>query len=452
MIGGMSGLIDRGRHPALLCVLVLAMQVGSILAADVTVITAGRIVNPESGQVLERHSIVIEGNRIVAVRPSGDGTPEGAKAIDLTNLTVMPGLIDTHTHLLHEHDLRLGFGNAAWFEQVVQRGTVKRALFGARSAREMLEAGFTTVRDLGNAGLNGDIALRDAISEGWVPGPRMMAATRAISLVGGQFDALPPESRALIAQEYAEINTIEDATKAVRQAFFDGADCIKIIADVGPRIMPVETMKAIVDEVRRVEKNGIGKRPVAAHAISDFAIRNAIEAGVDSIEHGYGITEPTMKTMAGKGVFLVLTEDSYDAAAISHIADVAKFWDLPRRSEQQKQIWKDLTRKRIAKAFELGVPIAFGSDSYVRIPGLTRGQRTILRLLAYADAGVSNAKVLETATSRAADLMGWSDRVGKIKPGMLADLIAVEGNPLMNLQSLKTVRFVMKDGAVVRRQ
>ena len=158
MIGGMSSLIDFGASSwprrALFCALACAIVAGSIFAADVTAIATGRIINPESGQVLERHSIIIEGNRIVAVRPSGDGTPGGAKTIDLTNLTVMPGLIDTHTHLLHEHDLRLGFGNAEWFEQVVQWGTVKRALFGVRTEREMLEAGFTSVRDLGNSGCN----------------------------------------------------------------------------------------------------------------------------------------------------------------------------------------------------------------------------------------------------------------------------------------------------------
>lgn len=157
-----------------------------------------------------------------------------------------------------------------------------------------------------------------------------------------------------------------------------------------------------------------------------------------------------MKTMAAKGVFLVMTEDGDDPAEYAHIMEVSKFWGLTLQPEERMRMWKEQAKRRIAKAFELGVPVAFGSDAYSRHPGLTRGQRVILRLLAYANAGVPNEKVLHAATSRAADLLGWSDRVGKIQAGMLADLIAVEGNPLVDIQSLKAIRFVMKDGKVVR--
>lgn len=421
---------------------------------SVTVIDAARILNPLDGNILERHSIVVEGDRIKAIQPtSAVAAPPGSTRIGAKTLTLLPGLIDTHTHLLYEHDLRLGFGNQHFFDQIAQRGTTKRALFGVKTARELLRAGFTSVRDLGNSGMNGDVALRDAIEAGWVTGPRIMASTRAISLVGGQFDSVSPEGRALVAQEYAEVATNEEAVKAVRQAFFDGADCIKLIIDSGLRVMPVEMVKAIVDEVRRVEKMGFGQRPVAAHAISDMAIRNALEGGVDSIEHGYGISERTMRLMAERKVFLVLTEDSYDPSEIDQLNRVANFWktgQTSRDTSESTQDWRQVQRKRIAQAFDLGVPIAFGSDAYSGIPGGSRGERTMLRLLAYADAGVANLKVLQAATSNAAKLMGRHYQVGSLAPGMLADIIGVEGDPLDDIQTLRRVRFVMKNGTTVR--
>lgn len=430
-----------------LCLLLFCVSAG----AEVTVIHAGRVVDVENQKVLERQSITIDGDRIMAVRPTeGEALPAGTNVIDLSKATVLPGLIDTHTHLLHEHDVRYGFGDTAMLGQVAQMGTTKRALFGVRSAREMLAAGFTTVRDLGNSGVNGDVALRDAIEAGWVEGPRMMVSTRAISLAGGQFDRLPVEGQALVAQEYVEISGVEEALKAVRRSMFDGADCVKIIVDVGVRIMSVAEIKAIVNEVREAEKNGFGKRPIAAHAVSEVGIRRALEAGVDSIEHGYGISEKSLRLMAEKKIFLVLTEDSEDAGSQQLFEAVSKMWELPKPNENQMRYWKAEQKKRIQKAFELGVPVAFGSDAYMRRPGLTRGAASLSKLFAYTEAGVSNFKTLQSATVRAADLMGWGDRVGAVKAGMLADLIGVDGDPTADIHALKKVQFVMKGGKVVR--
>lgn len=418
--------------------------------AEKIVLHAGRVLDVENQRVLERYSILIDGEVIREVKPSMEmRVPEGARVIDLSTATVLPGLIDAHTHLLHEQDFRLGFGDTSMLGQVAQAGTTKRALFGAKTAKEMLAAGFTSVRDLGNSGVNGDVALREAIEAGWIAGPRMMVSTRAISLVGGQFDRLPAEGKALVAGEYVEISGAEEARKAVRQAIFDGADCIKIIVDVGSRMMTVEEMRAMVDEVRRGEKSGFGRRPVAAHAVSDVAIQSAVEAGVDSIEHGYGISEKTLRLMAEKRTYLVLTEQSEEDPLKALIGEVQKLWELPKASPERLAQWKAATKRTIQKAFELGVPIAFGSDSYVRRPGLTRGEASVLGLFAYAEAGVAKWPILQAATVRGSELLGWNDRVGAVKTGLLADLIAVDGDPVADLHALRKIRLVMKGGKVI---
>ena len=185
---------------------------------------------------------------------------------------------------------------------LTQLGTTKRALLGALQAREMLEAGFTSVRDVGNSGWNGDVALRDAIRLNWVVGPRLFASTRALSAAGGQFGNVSAEMQKILEQEYVVISGVEEARRAVRQAFYDGADCIKVIVNTGPRVVSLEELKVIVEEAHRVN------RKVSAHAIGDAATRVAAEAGVDSIEHAYTIPDDALKLMAAKKIFLVPTD------------------------------------------------------------------------------------------------------------------------------------------------
>jgi imidazolonepropionase-like amidohydrolase len=320
---------------------------------------------------------------------------------------------------------------------VAQLGTTRRALLGAAMAREDLEAGFTTVRDLGNSRVNGDVALREAIRAGWVVGPRIVASTRALSAAGGQFPDVISEAQKLIEQEYVAISGIEEARRAVRQAIYDGADCIKVIVNVGPRVVSPGEMKVIVEEAHRVEKK------VAAHADGDQATRIAAEAGVDSIEHAYVVPDDVLKIMAEKHIFLVPTDfptvESYTTPPVS-----------PERAAGIRR-FIDANHDRLRRAIRLGVPIATGSDVYFETPGKTRGRASLAMLRSHVAAGMSPARVIRAATLDAAELLGLADRIGSIEAGKLADLIAVPGNPLDDIGSLEHVSFVMKGGAVYRR-
>ena len=407
-----------------------------------TVVRAAKMIDVKAGTVVDNPVIVLRGSRIVSVGPNA-AVPAGARVIDLGNVTLLPGLVDAHTHLLQNYSGQLGGDDPNMLLTVASMSTAKRALLGAKMGREDLEAGITTVRDLGNSGFGGDVALRDAINAGWVTGPRMRASTRAISAAGGQFGPVQPEVQKLIEQEYAVVSTADEARRAVRQAFYDGADLIKVIVNTGPRVVSLDEMKAIVEEARRVN------RTVAAHAIGDTATRIAAEAGVSSIEHAYTIPDAVLAMMAQKGIYLVATD--YPAAFYVDALGPSNL--TPEQQKQQRAGAEQFAKgnaERLMRAVRAGVKVAFGSDEYYDTPGKTRGQASLLTLQAYQEAGMAPLEVLRAATVNAAGLLGWSDRIGTIEAGKFADIIAVEGDPMKDVKDLQRVRFVMKGGEVVK--
>jgi imidazolonepropionase-like amidohydrolase len=428
------------------CALVMRASVAHAQATAAqspqTVVRAAKLIDVKAGTVVENPVILVRGNRIVSVGPNA-AVPAGARVIDLGNVTLLPGLIDAHTHLLQNYSGQLGGDDPNMLLTVASMSTAKRALLGAKMGREDLDAGITTVRDVGNSGSGGDVALRDAINAGWVTGPRMRASTRAISAAGGQFGPVQPEVQKLIEQEYAVVSTVDEARRAVRQAFYDGADLIKVIVNTGPRVVSLDEMKAIVEEARRVN------RTVAAHAIGDTATRIAAEAGVSSIEHAYTIPDAVLAMMAQKGIYLVATD--YPAA---FYVDALGPGNLTPEQQKQQRAGAEQFAKgnadRLMRAVRAGVKVAFGSDEYYDTPGRTRGQASLLTLQAYQEAGMSPLEVLRTATVNAAALLGWSDRIGAIEAGKLADIIAVDGDPLKDVKDLQKVRFVMKGGEVIK--
>lgn len=412
---------------------------------NVTAIKAGRLIDVKTGAALEHQTIIIEGANIKAVG-ANVAVPAGAHVIDLSRSTVLPGLIDSHTHLLQNYDGALGGDDPNMILTVTTMSTAKRALLGAAMARETLEAGVTTVRDLGNSGLNGDVALRDAINAGWVVGPRIVASTRALSAAGGQFGRVQAEAQKIIDQEYVVVSGVEEARRAVRQAFYDGADCIKVIVDTWPRVLSIEEMKAIV-----VEAHAVGRK-VAAHAVSDQAVRIAAAAGVDSIEHGYRASDEALKLMAENKIFLVPTD--YPANFYYEtFANKRKMSEEElKRAEEGTRAFANSNHKRVERAVKAGVRIAAGSDEYYQVTGMTRGQASLMMFRAYAASGMSSIEIIRAATTNAAELLGLQTRIGVIEAGKLADIIAVDGDPLKEITELEKVKFVMKDGRVIKQQ
>ena len=410
-------------------------------APKLTAVRAARMIDVRGGAVVERAVVLVEGGRIKAAG-AGLAVPAGAEVIDLGAATLLPGLIDAHTHLLQNYDKQVGGDDPNMILTVTQLGTTRRALLGAALGREMLESGFTAVRDLGNSGVNGDVALRDAIRSGWVTGPRLLASTRALSAAGGQFGNVSAETQRILENEYVVVSGVEEARRAVRQAFYDGADCIKVIVSTGPRSLSLEEMKVIVEEAHRVG------RKVAAHAIGDQATRIAAEAGVDSIEHAYTIPDDALRMMAEKKIYLVPTDFPAEHYLPPNL-----------NAEQRQQALANIkrftagSRERLARAIRMGVRVAAGSDSYYAEPGKTRGQTSLLMFRAYAEAGMSPLEIIRAATVNNADLLaGERALFGAIEAGKFADLIAVAGDPLKDITELEKVRFVMKGGAVVRNE
>jgi len=394
-------------------------------------VKAGRVLDVASGRYLSNQGILTEGEKIKDIGPweriKGEA-PQNAIFIDLGSATVLPGLIDCHSHLLVS--MPPTNGGESIVAAVALMSPEFRTLIGARHAKEYLEAGVTAVRVVGHSGIQGDIALRDGIAAGLVPGPRLQAAGRKITPPGGQAVWLQPAiSKQLLEQEYIPVSGPNDARRAVRENLAIGADLIKIVVDAGAgpswksRYLAPEDAKAIVEDAHR-----LGLR-VAAHAESRAAIQTAIDAGADSIEHAFDPTDAQLQAMQQKGIFLVAT-------------------DLPDNPEDPPS---QLLTDRLQRAMKIGVKIAMGSDLWLAPrQGRTYGQEALLDLKFLALEGMSNIDVIRSATINAAELMGTSRVSGQIAPGMFADIIAVSADPLQDIKSLQSVRFVMKGGEVVK--
>jgi imidazolonepropionase-like amidohydrolase len=398
-----------------------------------TVIHAGHLLDVKTGHITDNATVVVQGGKIVSLSPPQWGNPPAnLKTIDLPNATLVPGLIDVHTHLTF--DPNFGY-------QELGISIPKEALIGAKNAKITLEAGFTTVRNVGASGYT-DVALRDAINEGMLPGPRILASGPALSITGGHCDQnlLPYEWH---AKADGTADGVEHVQQKVREIIKYGADVIKICATGGvlskgddPRASQytLEEMKAIVADAHRLG------RKVAAHAHGAQGIAWASEAGVDSIEHGSYIDDVGIKTMKAHGTYLVPTQYLSD-----WMRENAAKIGLPAMYAGKMKEVSSISRQNIKRAFENGVKIAFGTDAAVYPHGLNAHEFAV-----YVQIGMTPLQAIQTATVNAADLLGWSDRIGTLEPGKFADIVAVNGDPTKDVTMLQNPVMVMKGGVVYK--
>ena len=407
-------------------VAVLTLLVVPSAPAQVTAIRAGRLIDAEAGTAATNQIILVEDGRFQAVGPNVS-IPSGADVIDLSHLTVLPGLVDAHNHLALTYKEEPE--NNVYYLTYVLESTPLRAIQAASNGMQMLSSGFTIVRDMGNAGDYADTALRIAIEQGWIPGPTIINSGIIIGGMGGQFWPTPEMAmnKNIVYPEYLDADTPDEIVKAVRQNALFGARVIKICVDCKPWGYSVDDIRLFIEESAKAGYK------VEGHVQTVDGARRAIEAGIWSIAHASGLTDEMHKGMAEKGIWRAGTETPI--TLVGHTS----------------QARYERTVAGLRNAYENDVPLTFSTDADYYVPGMTRGEVAIEFIETWKAAGIPTVDILRAMTTNGYLVSETENERGPIRMGLIADLIAFAGNPLDDIDALREVQFVMKDGMVFKR-
>jgi imidazolonepropionase-like amidohydrolase len=409
----------------------ILLLIAAPLYAQVVALRAGTVIDPARGVSAKDQVILVEGGKIKAMG-AGLAIPAGAQVIDLSHEWLTPGLIDAHTHMT----LTEIAGDAPFESFYLNQSSTLRGLRGLHNAMQVLQAGFTTLRDVGNSAEWAMSDVNRAIEAGWFLGPTIIDSGKIIAPFGGQSRNIPPRQGPFWQFEYIDADGPAEIRKAVRTNIYYGAGVIKLVADNNPYHYSIEEFRAAVDEAHRA---GI---PVAVHVYAGDALENAIEAGVDSIEHGFDLTDAQMQRMKIKGIFLVGTD--FPRAHLDIVGTSGGI--LPEPAVLAPKIID-----RLKRANRVGVRMAFGSDTVIDMPGRTRADLMFDYLAVWRAAGVAPMDILRAMTTNGAELLRINKTRGNIGPGMSADIVATPANPLDDIEGLRKIDFVMKDGKIVRK-
>jgi len=400
------------------------------LCAQVIAIRAGTIIDPVHGSGAKDQVILVENGKIKSIG-AGLAIPAGAQVLDLSHEWVTPGLIDAHTHMTLTE-----IKDAPFESYYLNQSSTLRGLHGLHNVMQALQAGFTALRDVGNSAEWAMSDVRRAIDSGWFAGPTIIDSGKIIAPFGGQSLGIPPRQGPIWQFEYIDADSPAEIRKAVRTNIYYGAGVIKLVADNSAYHYSVDEIRAAVDEAHRA---GL---PVAVHCYTVDAADNAIEAGVDSIEHGFELTDAQLKRMKEKGIFLVGTD--FPQAHLEIVGTSGGLLPEPA-------VLAPIIIDRLKRAHRIGVRMAFGSDTTIDMPGRTRADLMLDYLAVWRAAGIPPADILRAMTVDAAELLRINKDRGSIAVGLSADLVATPGNPLDDIENLRRIDFVMKDGKIVRR-
>ena len=421
-------ILYRSPRSSFLSLFAFVLLIASAAFPQTAAIRAGNLIDPAAGTVAKNQIILVKDGKIAEVGAKVD-IPAGAEVIDLTNAWVMPGLMDGHTHITLDFDMSSGFDTI-----YLRESSAMRALRGLKTAQDILQTGFTVVRDVGNDANYAAVDIRDAIRKGWFAGPTVLTTGKIIAPFGGQTHRVTPEQGRFWLFEYIDADTVDEVRKAVRQNIYYGADAIKLVSDNSAFYYTVEEIRAASEEAHAA---GL---VVSVHVMGGEAARNVILGGSDSIEHGFYLSDELLELMKEKGTWLLGTE--FPQAHLEKLDPAGTMGQA--KEEAAKYI------DRLKRAYKIGVKMAFSTDSVSNLPGKNRGDMMLDYLDMWDAAGVPPAATLKAMTTDAAEFLRIGKTRGSIAKGMAADIIATPANPLENIQALRQVSFVMKGGKVVK--